>query len=427
MNKPTTDAYFLAPSNPIATDDELAAEEQALRIFARPDLRDAVKRIGFLWRLGYGDNVSEQALSLFDSAMEENAFNYLLKAVASDGNYPRPVRGFMPAHKWFGRAIPGARMGGDNPDNCYRLIGIYPGARYELRGWPVGKAPASVTFTLTENYGTSKTIQTADYDGLRKEADGSFTLVIDGDPPGNRGNHLRSGPTVKFLFIRDSMQDWAEETPLALTIKRIDAPDSPPLSDTQIAERAINAMVDEVPLYYWFTRLCSGRPNNTASKPEVSAALGGLVTQAGIQGRFTLDDDDAYIFTMSSAGASYFSLWAYDWWFRSIEYWNHTSGLTASMMTPDADGRFTAVLSLNDPGVHNWIDPVGLREVLILARWQGLPRQIVGAGPQFDFKGVKLKNLMASLPEGTVTITPAQRRHQLQQRAAAYARRLAET
>lgn len=418
--------YFHSATNPIANADQCAAEEQALRIFRSADLHDAIKRIGFLWRLAYGENVGDQARDTFEEAMHENAFNYLLKAVASDGNYPRPVRVFMPSNVSFGREIPGSRMGGDNPDNCYRLIGIHPGVRYEVFGRPMGKVAASVSFTLVANYGTSQTIQGIDFDDLRKEPDGSFTLVIDGDPADGRTNHLRTGPAVKFLYIRDSMNDWVTETPLALTVRRIDSPTAAALTDGQITERAVKAMVEEVPLYYWFTRLCSGRAMNSMVEPDMSASLGGLVTQASSQGWFRLTENDAFVITLDAAGAKYFSFVAYDWWFRSIEYWQRTSSLTQGQMKPDPDGRYTVVLSRRDPGVHNWIDPGDQREVLAVARWQGLPRMLGERHPTLHVQTTTFSELSSVLPEGYSRISPDGRRSQQQQRRTSYERRLVQ-
>lgn len=416
--------YFFSATNPIANRDQCEAEVQALRLFDSPALLAGRAKAAFLWKLAYGENASEQAWQSFDQAMAEWSFNYLLKAVASDGNYPKPVRLFMPPHTWFGRDIPGARMGGENPDNCYRVIGIYPNTRYEIHGYPVGVAPASTTFTLVANYGTSKTIQTIDYDELQRDSNGAFTLVIDDKPASGRANHLHSSPEVKFLFIRDTFQDWAAETPLALRVARIDAPDAPPLSDLQVAERAVNAMVDDVPLYYWFTRLFSGKPVNTFPSPTPAGALGGLVTQAGNQGWFQLEDEDAWVIRFDSAGASYCGLVAHDWWFRSIDCWRTNASLTTAMMKPDGDGKYTAVLSLRDPGVHNWIDPDGLREILLLGRWQGLPP---GAPtPVVETRRVDFADLAAALPAGTVFVTAQQRQQQIEQRAANFALRLVE-
>lgn len=413
--------------NSIANPEQRQAEDRALRIMHLPAYQAARRQAGFLWRQGYGEHVSTEALETFESAMDEYAFNYLLKAVASDTEYPRFVRNFMPPHTWFGREVPGARMGGDNPDNCYRLAGIAHGSRYEVSGKVMGRSAASVTFTLVANYGTSVTIQTLDFAELQCAPDGSFIISVDGAPNEGRANHLRTAPGCKFLFVRDSMNDWASETPLALSIRNLDAPRADPLDDAEIVARAVHRMVEDVPLYYWFTRLFTGKPVNTLTISAPSGALGGLVSQAGAQGRVQLRDDEAAVVTVDSAGAAYAGMVAHDWWFRTLEYWNRTSSLSSQASRPDPDGRYTYVISIRDPGVHNWIDTCGRHEALILYRWQSLPREQVRGGPMVGpMRIVKLRDLPQQLPKNTTVIDCGQRVRQVEAREAAFRRRLIE-
>lgn len=420
--------FLLSANNPIANRDQCAAEETALRILELDTYRRARQKVGFLWRLAYGEDARDEALPSFEAAMDEYAFNYVLKATASDENHPRFVRDFMPPHQWFGRKLPGARMGGDNPDNCYRVAGVKHGCRYEVHGHVVHRAAASVTFTLVANYGTSVTIQTLDLDDVQCAADGSFTLSIDAEEANGRPNHLRTAPGCKFLFVRDSMEDWANQTPLALSIHRLDAPDADPLSDQQMADRAAHRMVEDVPLYYWFTRLFSAKPVDTFNLEVSSGSLGGLVTQAGAQGRLKLADHEAAVFTVDPAGAKYSGVVVHDWWFRSLPYWNRTASLTSTASKPDHDGRFTYVVSLRDPGVHNWIDTCGMHETLILYRWQGLPASKVRQGPAIGpVRIVKLDTLAEALPRETVFVNTTERAHQLEARERAFARRLIES
>ena len=419
--------FLLSATNPIANVDQCAAEETALRIIELPIYQEARNKAAFLWRLAYGEDVRDEALPNFEAAMDEYAFNYLLKAVASDENYPRFVRDFMPPHQWFGRKMPGARMGGDNPDNCYRVGGVAYGPRYHVHGKVLGRAAACVTFTLVANYGTSVTIQTLELSELKVNDDGSFTLTIDTDAAEGRSNHLRSAPGSKFLFVRDSMEDWSGETPVALSIHKLDAPNADPLTDQQFAERAAHRMIEEVPLYYWFTRLFSGKPVNTLDITPSSGSLGGLVTQAGAQGRIRLRDDEAAVVTVDPAGANYSGIVLMDWWFRSLSNWDHTACMTSHASKPDPDGRFTYVISLKDPGVHNWIDTCGLHETLVLYRWQALPRNQVRQGPAIDpVRIVNLKNLTKALPKDTVMVNGDARTRQIEERAAAFARRVVE-
>jgi hypothetical protein len=414
--------------NPIANRDQFAAEETALRVLGLPQLQEARKKAAFLWRLAYGVDVSAEALETFDDAMDEWVTNYVIKAVASDANHPRFVRNFMPPHAWAGRKFPGARIGGDNPDNCYRFAAVAHGARYAVHGRTVGPVPASVTFTLVANFGSSVTVETIDYGGLDVAADGSFTILIDGDPPAGRANHLRTVPSVKFLFVRDSLGDWTSETPLDLTIERLDAALADPLSDTQIADRAVHRLIEDVPLYYWFTRLCTGKPLNTMLGPIPSGQLGGLVSQAGTQSRFKLADDEAAVLTIDPAGATYAAIAACDWWFRSLEYWHRTASFTQANAVRDPDGCYTFVLSGSDPGVHNWVDTCGRHEILLQYRWQGLPIDPVRSGPAVRMaRVVKLAELDTVLPQGTTMVTPRDREQQREWRRAGYARRLITT
>jgi len=94
-------------------------------------VQQARSQAAFMWVTAMG-TVSGEAQALFEAAMDEYAFNYAIKAVNSDANHPRVVQNFMPRHTWFGREINGARLGGDNPDNGYRLIPVEHGAAYEL-------------------------------------------------------------------------------------------------------------------------------------------------------------------------------------------------------------------------------------------------------------------------------------------------------
>lgn len=420
------DDLLLSAVNPLANSDQMAGEEAALRLWAMPEVIAARQKAAFLWKLAYGTDVATDDWPTFAAAMDEYAFNYVIKAAASDAQHPRFVRDFMPAYEWFGRQLPGARMGGDNPDNCYRLAGVEHGARYELQGRVMSTPPRSATFTLVANYGTSVTVQTLDFGDVGVDAQGRFSVSIDADPADGRPHHLRTAPGTKFLFVRDSMEDWAGETPLALSIRRLSPVTAEPLSDAVMAARAAHRMLEEVPLYYWFTRLCSGRPRNSFEISAPSGALGGLVTQAGAQGRVHLADDEAAIITVDPAGAAYSGVVLHDVWFRTLPYWDRTTSLTRFASRAGADGHLTYVISNTDPGVHNWLDACGRRDLLLLYRWQGLPREPVRQGPAMSpLRVIKLRDLDKVLPADMHSLDSAGRERQRAARSSAFARRIA--
>jgi hypothetical protein len=94
-------------------------------------------------------------------------------------------------------------------------------------------------------------------------------------------------------------------------------------------------------------------------------------------------------------------------------------------MAADADGRFTFVVSARDPGVHNWLETMGLHELHVSFRWQGISPDNVKA-PKIAARRVKLAAL-AALPAGIRRVTMTQRAELLVERQKTYDRRFAES
>ena len=387
-----------------------------------PEVQAARRQAAALWRIGYGTDVPAEAEPGFEQAMDEYVTNYLLKGTACDADYPRFVRNFQSPAEINSAGLPGARMGGDNPDNIYRLAAIAHGIAYKVTGRVVGRSAPDVSFSLMGNWGTSVGIATIGLHELEVDGEGRFTLTIDDQPAGDRANHLTSAPNAKFLFVRDSLMDWAGETALELAIERAGTPTRPPLTIEEKAAQACFRLIEEVPLYYWFSRLFSGRAVNTMAVPAKVSSMGGLATQTSSMGHLSLEPDEAAIIRFDPAGATYVSLVDYDWWFRSIDVDSRQSSLTAATAAPDPDGWISCVACMDDPGVANWIDTGGLARTLPLVRWQGLPAEEVRGGPVAGIRIVKRDRLDAELPTAE-RIDPAERARRLAARKAALLRR----
>jgi hypothetical protein len=413
--------------NPIANQGQFDAERDVAAQWKLPAVQRARLLVARMFKAGYGDRMPDEVLPIFEESVDEYVTNWLFKAAASDAQYPRFVRNFMPPYKWHGRDVPGSRTGGDNPDNCYRLAGIAHGTQYCVHGRAVGQRPANVSFTLTGNYGTSATIQTIEDHDIQWSADGSFALTIDDRPADGRANHLTTVPNVKFLFVRDSMEDWSSETPLQLEINKVGEPFGIPLSVSDMAERAAFRMCEDVPLYHWFQNVWSSRRENTLQPVESHRGMGGLVTQALAHGHFRLAEDDAIILDYEPAGARYVAIELAHWLYRSIDYSNIQSSLTRTQSSIDGDGRIRAVIARRDPGVANWLDTGGFATVFILHRWQALPPDLVRGGPDVRMTATKIANLKRHLPTDTVWSSTEHRREQLANRHAAYARRIEDS
>ena len=414
------DDYFLSATNPVANVDQRAVEDLARALIDRPELQQARERAGFLWRAVMEYPAGPQ-MSRIGNMLAECSVNYALKA-ALDPNYPRIARVLQAPGRWFGRDMPGSRWGGDNPDNAYRLAPIAHGARYELHGRPMPGGVANVTYALVANTATSVTLDLLEDRALHREQDGSFAITIDDKPADGRWNHLQTQPGVKFLFIRDSINDWGTETPNAVRIHRLDPPAGPARTLEEMAQFAARHMVDDVYLLYWFTRLNYGIPPDAMVAPRGSGGVGGLRSQMGSQGLIRLKDHEAMVVTATDGRAAFRDFVLHDVWYLTIEYWQRQTSLNAGQMAVDADGRYTFVIAHEDPGVHNCLDTGGLHELFALHRWQGLPHDATES-PQITSRVVPLKDLESALPRGVRTVTRTERGEQLARRQREFLRR----
>jgi len=418
------DGYFLSPGNPIANTDQIWVEQTALRLLEREDVRAAIKRATFLWR-AVSEMASEEALSCIEAAIQEYGVNYCLKAANSDSNHPRIVQNWMLEHEWFGHRMPAARIGGDNPDNGYRLIPVEHGAHYRVDGQMLGAGPADVTWSVVANSGTSMTVSSLEGCDVVCDTKGCFTVTVDDQPANGRPNHLQTKRGSLFLFVRDSVGDWDRERPNALRVTRLTPPSASPIDENEMAWRAIDWMLRDVSLYYWFAMLNIGKPANTLVAPESSGGVGGLRSQFGAYGLLRIADDEAFVIRVNPGGASFRNIVAHDWWFRSIEPHRRTSSLNHADMMADADGNFTFAIGRTDPGLYNWIDTSGLHEVILLHRWQGVARDTPEAAlPRLLSSGIVKLSELDQATRGVQRVSPVQREQQLTTRAHHYAARL---
>lgn len=412
-------------SNPIANAGQFAAERDVVALSDDPRVQAARRTVEMLFARGYGDRIPRSDRPLLPVFCDEYATNWLFKAAASDAQHPRLVRNFMPGHSWHGHDVPGARTGGDNPDNCYRLAGIAHGMRYRVTGRLPDRRPANVSFTLTGNYGTSVTIQTIEDHQLAIDGNGEFAITIDDQPADGRPNHLTTAPHAKFLFVRDSLMDWAVETPLELEIERLGPAKRDPIGLDEMAARAAFRMVEDVPLYFWFQNVWSGRNPNTLEPPATNRGGGGLVTQGLAHGTFRLGPEDVAIIEYDPSGAGYAAIQLTEWLYRSLDYHRIQSSLTAAQSTADGDGRLRAVIARRDPGVANWLDTGGHADVFAILRWQRIPPARYEGGLTARLILSRHDRLKADLPPDTTWYGTDERRAQLAARIAAYARRIA--
>jgi hypothetical protein len=285
---------------------------------------------------------------------------------------------------------------------------------------------------MTENYFTlweknMNTVEVLSGHDLVLDAEGRFQISVDSDPAGDRPNHVRSTPAAHEFYIRDVMLDWGRDDPNELRIERLGGPPSAPAPDRDEQARLAASFMQR---YAEFTQKLS---RGMASSPPNSFSLaysadkgGALRKQVYIGGNFRLDEDEAMVIDVSDGGAAYFVVPTGTIWGTTLDIVHRTSSLNKAQSVPNDDGSYTFVLSRRDPGVHNWIDPCGFRDGLLTLRMAEFP----GDRPRPDLSArsrvVPLSALQSELPAGTRRVSEDERRQQLAERAASYARRLPE-
>jgi len=419
------DEYFFSAGNPIANRDQKYLEALAVETFNRPDILKARERTKAEFARVTSHTVSAETWAMLDAWVASYCFRSVQMAVNSDAGHPRVMRVYNPAAKWLGNDVPESRWGMENPDNCYRIIPVEHGGRYVIHGKVQDSPPSHSSYVLVADTNTSVTEGLLEFNDLVVEDDGSFAITLSDRPAEGHRNHIQLTPYARYLFNRDTMGNW-NQTPHALRVERLDPPPRGPLSIDELADRAARVMHDGVAAMYYWQHLVLNQPEATFKQPQLTGPSGGLLTQMSSAGWVKLDDGEAFVVTCDPVDAAYFSHVLYDMWGRSLEYRDHFTSLNNAQMVPDEDGRFTFVVSAEDPGVHNWLETMGLHELHTSFRWQGISPGNAGA-PEISARRVKLSELEAALPKGVRRATPGERARKLVERQQAYDKRYIES
>jgi hypothetical protein len=423
----TPDGYFLSKTNPVATTDQREMEDRALRLMARPEIEKARQFATFLFRQVYEHTAGEQ-MKRFDEAMEEYAFHYAMRAVGRDGQYPGIARFMTPRHHWFGRDVPGSRWGMDSPDFCYRIISVDHGSNYVIRGRTTFDPAVTSHYSLMgENNAAPTILKLLDGLDVPKDANGEFEITVGPDPAEGRANHIQTQPGTMQIWNRDAISDWNAQTPNAMRIEKLDPPSRDPLSDDELVAWLAPAITDGVYYEYYMAATLMVRPPNVIKPPASSGPFGGMASQYTTAAHIALEDDEALIITTNGAGALFRNSVLGDVLFNSLNYWDHTSCLNSAQMAADETGLFTCVVAHRDPGVHNWLDTTGVRQMLWGQRWQSFPGGVASEQPTIEAKLVRLDDLERALPEGVRRIDAEGRKAQIAARQAGVASRYVDS
>jgi hypothetical protein len=307
---------------------------------------------------------------------------------------------------------------GTNPDFMYFYAMLEAGRTYRLSG----SRGSSRFIHVVQNSGMigldeapGPPLAMLDVDSLRISADGEFSVVLSQERPGS-GDWWPLNPRTTSISIRQAACDWTAEVDGRFAIECLDAPRVPTRLDAgEIAER-LRGMAPFIERYLASLErlldILRGRPVNTLHLNDWRQ-FGGLASQYYYQGCFEVAPGEALLIESEiPERVRYWGIVTLDELFDALDWVNNQTSLNDSQIHHDSDGRFRAVLALQDPGVPNWLDPIGRRRGLLQGRWFE-----ASSGPVPTVKRIPLAQLRAHLPSDTPVVSAAQRREFLQERS----------
>lgn len=313
-----------------------------------------------------------------------------------------------------------------NPDDIYLLTPIRSDLTYRVSG---NRGTVRKLIFVTQ-HGIPGTLQDSskfsDFSSLDDKdfdvgADGQFEIIFSAQrPQGYQGNWSVLKPKADVMFVRYRMVDWEKERDPQLTIECLDpVPLKPRLTAQQITQRI--ELMSRLPGN--MTRLFFKMQNDLKRGFGVNnfelVRLPGLDKQIYLQAVFELEPAEALVIeTELPQTVEYWNFQLNDYLFNAVEYVYRSGSINASTALISSDGRLRLVISLEDPGVPNWLDPAGFATGTIYGRWYD-----ANSGPTPVFKRVPLATLRKHLPADTPAVDAGQRAEELRARVRAAQRR----
>ena len=282
----------------------------------------------------------------------------------------------------FGRVLDDRiRTGGDNPDQRYLFAPIRGGEAYRVWGRKGSAARIELQLYSREPYGGENVGVGYLPDGAIEYADdGTFSVELGPEVAGP--GTLVNPPDASILNVRQIWSEWGDRDPGAVYVDRVGWEGARKLTDSPalVAERLRGAADDIAASVRCWPELVENGPltffdANTLGPLMSPGAQAGVVGRWITIGHYDLAADQALVIRIPPTGAPYQGTQLADLWFASLEYASATSSITTDQAHHAPDGAQYLVLSLDDPGYANWLDPAGVARGVVHIRFDGLDEQ----------------------------------------------------
>jgi hypothetical protein len=310
-----------------------------------------------------------------------------------------------------------------NPDAVYYYAPVRGGGTYRVVGErgnaPVaGFAVGNKIIGMDESPG--KGLGNFDIDDLYIDEDGRFEVIFSAErPAGHTGNWLPLHEDADFILVRQFSYNWGRESDMRLAIERLDAPPLKPPMSPEATDRLLTALFGGYVRN--LSRICidaveRARADGWVNRFRLNSfqELGNSRDwpQAYFETVFDIAPDEALVIeTELPEARPYWNIQVIDALWNQVEIVYRQTSLNGHQARVDADGKFRAVLSHQDPGIHNWLDTGGNLYGMLIGRWYRCSSQ-----PTPLVTKVTFADLGSHLPRGVVTSNQDQRAAMLRER-----------
>lgn len=311
-------------------------------------------------------------------------------------------------------------MVGTNPDFIYGTASIDGSGSYLISGTR-GDGLFVLVDIIAGGLGVMEalgpSLGTLDVDTLSLEG-GRFSLMLSAKRPADwAGDWYQLDPSARSLTLRQARYDWGAGEDARIAIERVDKAHSlrrsgpRRWSPDETAERlsalaAYPRRLAAMALGFIKSQRDKGLWN--ALEHDDWAGRGGVQGQHYYQGLFRLEPGHVLLLeTALPETVRYWNVQLSDMMWNSIDWMNSQSSLNGGQVLIDADGKFRAIIAVDDPGVPNWLDTGGNHEGAIMLRWTE-----ASSGPAPQLTVMTADDLRAHLPADTPTISKELRQAQ---------------
>lgn len=290
-----------------------------------------------------------------------------------------------------------------NPDCTYFVARVEPEHEYRITGFAGTSQVLEVQmmsgrFAAGPNHGTLGTLS-----DLKGDEHGNIEIILSTKP--HPGNWLKLDPDCRWIYVRQYYYDWNRELPANIVIERIGATYPPPNITSKTLKERVDQLIDWMPT--WHRHLMSRAVGfYEAEKGKLSffkspAGMDGLFYG---KGAFDLAPDEVAILEYDPPKTPYWSFQIMNDLWETLQFDTNQCSLNGYQSELDPDGKFRGVISVEDPGVPNWLDPVGNHKGLICLRVLRPDRD-----PEVSVKVVKKADLAKHLHPETRKVSKEER------------------